>query len=363
MLIICWYLHMSLIRFNLSWLAPEGAERGADRVLLELLAGVRASGSIAGAAKAGRISYRHAWGTLNRWESMLGRKVVILERGRGATLTPLGEQLLNAELRIRRRIEPTLSRLATELDHELAGDPRKGPPALRIVASHDLALLRLRDLALDHGLSLDFQVRGSSESLAAYSRGECDLAGFHLATGRPDLDLRQWLDARRDALIRFAARRQGLIVKRGNPKRIRSITDLLRPTLRFVNRQPGSGTRALLDRLLADAGVKTRQIRGYALEEYTHSAVAATVASGMADVAFGIQAAAARHGLDFVPIATEDYLLACRLTQLKVEPMMALRKLMTSAEFRKACAEFIGYDLSRVGKLVRIAAITQIAPR
>ena len=354
---------MSLIRFDLSWLAPKGAERGADRVLLELLAGIRTTGSIAGAAKAGGISYRHAWGTLNRWEDMLGRKVVNLERGRGATLAPLGEQLLNAELRIRRRVEPTFARMATELDQELAGDSRKDRPDLRIVASHDLALLKLRDLALEHGVSLDFQVRGSSESLAAYSRGECDVAGFHLVTGRPDLDLHQWLDARRDAFIRFAARRQGLIVKRGNPKRIRSISDLVRPTLRFVNRQPGSGTRALLDRLVADAGLKTRQIRGYALEEYTHSAVAATVASGMADVGFGIQAAAARHSLDFVPIATEDYLLVCRLTRLKAEPMVTLRKLMTSAAFRKACAEFIGYDLSRVGKLVRVAAITQASPR
>jgi molybdate-binding protein len=212
-------------------------------------------------------------------------------------------------------------------------------------------------------MALDFQVRGSSESLAAYARGECDVAGFHLVAGRPDLDLRQWLDARRDALIRFAARRQGLIVKRVNPKRVRSLSDLVRPTLRFVNRQPGSGTRALLDRLLADAGIKTRQIRGYAVEEYTHSAVAATVASGMADVAFGIQAAAAPHGLDFVPIANEDYLLACRVTQLKTGPVLMLRKLMAGAAFRKACAEFIGYDLSRVGRLVRLAAITPVSPR
>ncbi|MBI4292182.1 MAG: helix-turn-helix transcriptional regulator [Betaproteobacteria bacterium] len=332
-------------------------------MLLELLAGVRASGSIAGAAKAGGISYRHAWGTLNRWESILGGKVVIMERGRGATLAPLGEQLLNAELRIRRRVEATLARMAIELDQELAGAPRKSRPDLRIVASHDLALLQLRDLALEEGLSLDFQVRGSSESLAAYSRGNCDVAGFHLVTGRPDLDLRHWLDARRDALIRFAARRQGLIVRRSNPKRIRSISDLARPTLRFVNRQPGSGTRALLDRLIADAGVKAHQIRGYALEEYTHMAVAATVASGMADAAFGIEAAAVRHGLDFVPITSEDYLLVCRLAQLKANPVMTLRKLMAGAAFRKACAEFVGYDLSRAGKLVRFDAITQAVPR
>src|SRR3990170_2693270 len=198
---------MSLVRFDLSWLSPPDAESGADRLLLELLAGIRAHGSIAGAAKAARLSYRHTWGTLSRWEKLLGRPVVVLERGRGATLAPLGEQLLEAELRIRRRLEPTLARLTAELDRELAGSLVQAEPALRIIASHDLALLQLRDIALETGLATDLHVRGS-ESLAAYSRGECDLAGFHLVVGHPDLDLRPWLDPRRDTVLRFATRRQ-----------------------------------------------------------------------------------------------------------------------------------------------------------
>ncbi|MBI2319189.1 MAG: helix-turn-helix transcriptional regulator [Betaproteobacteria bacterium] len=353
---------MSIIRFDISWLAPAGAAKGSDRALLELLAGIRVRGSIAGAAKAAGVSYRHAWGMLNRWEGILGAKVVSLERGRGAALAPLGERLLEAELRIRQRIEPVLARLAAELDRELAVPRSEVQPELRMVASHDLALLQLRDFAREKGLRIDLQVRGSSESLAAYSRGDCDVAGFHLIAGHPDLDLRQWLDPRRDALIRFTARRQGLIVKRGNPKRIRTISDLARPALWFVNRQAGSGTRALFDRLLADAGMRTNEIRGYAAEEYTHLAVAATVASGMADAGFGIEAAAARHGLDFVPVATEDYLLACRARQVKANPLMRLRKMMADAAFRKACAAFAGYDLSQAGKLLPFSAITQFAP-
>ena len=349
---------MSAIRFELSWLAPAGAEKGEDRLLLELLAGIRATGSIAGAAKAARVSYRHAWGTLSRWEGLLTRKVVILERGRGATLSALGETLLDAELRIRRRIDPALSRLSAELERELGTSLGKTEPVLRIVASHDLALLQLRDLAIETNLAVDLQVRGSSESLAAYARGECDLAGFHLTTGRPDLDLRHWLDPRRDTTLRFATRQQGLMVKRGNPKRIRSLSDLARPSIRFVNRQEGSGTRALFDGLLGRAGIRPRQIRGYAVEEYTHLAVAATVASGMADAAFGIEAAAARHGLGFIPIATEEYLLACRLARLKTKPVVALRKLMASAAFRKATAGLAGYELLGAGRLVRLATLT-----
>jgi putative molybdopterin biosynthesis protein len=354
---------MSSIRFELSWLAPPGAEKGGDRLLLELLAGIRATGSVAGAAKAARVSYRHAWGTLSRWEGLLTRKVVVLERGRGATLSALGEQLLEAEVRIRRRLDPTLARLSAELDRDLAGSLGKTEPVLTIVASHDLALLQLRDLAVEKGLPLDLHVRGSSESLAAYSRGECDLAGFHLITRHPDLDLRQWLDPRRDAILRFAIRRQGLIVKRGNPKRIGSISDLARANIRFINRQEGSGTRALLDRLLADAGLRPRQVRGYAVEEYTHLAVAATVASGMADAGFGIEAAAVRHGLGFVPIATEDYLLACRLARLKTKPVVALRKLMAGAVFRKATAPLAGYDLLGAGKLISFGTLTGTASR
>ena len=354
---------MSLVRFDLSWLSPPDAESGADRLLLELLAGIRAHGSIAGAAKAARLSYRHTWGTLSRWEKLLGRPVVVLERGRGAKLAPLGEQLLEAELRIRRRLEPTLARLSAELDRQFSASLGQAEPVLHIVASHDLALLQLRDLALEKGLPFDLQVRGSSESLAAYSRGECDLAGFHLAVGRPDLDLRHWLDPRRDTILRFATRRQGLMVKRGNPKRIGSISDLARPSVRFVNRQEGSGTRALVDRLLGDAGVRARQIRGYAVEEYTHLAVAATVASGMADAGFGIEAAAAQHRLGFVPIATEEYLLACRLARLTAKPVIALRRLMASAAFRKATAGLAGYELRGAGKLVRFGALTGVPSR
>jgi putative molybdopterin biosynthesis protein len=150
-------------------------------------------------------------------------------------------------------------------------------------------------------------------------------------------------------------------VKRGNPKRIGAISDLARAAVRFVNRQEGSGTRALLDRLLGDAGVRPRDVRGYAVEEYTHLAVAATVASGMADAGFGIEAAAVRHGLGFVPIATEEYLLACRLARLKTKPVVALRKLMASAVFRKATAGLVGYNLLGAGKLVRLTALTHFA--
>ena len=353
---------MSIVKFSVGWLAPEGAHPGADRLLLRLLEGIRASGSVAAAARAAGVSYRHAWGALGRWERLLGAKIVVLTRGRGASLSPLGVRLADAESRVHRRLEPVLARLAAEIEREFGRSLDRDSGRLRIVASHDLALLRLRDLAAEKGLPIELQIRGSSESLAAYSRGECDLAGFHLVTSHPDLDLRHWLDPRRDALLRFAARRQGLMVKKGNPKRIRSIADLARASVRFVNRQAGSGTRALFDRLLADAGIAPRRVGGYAIEEYTHLAVAATIASGMADAGFGIEAAARHHHLDFVPVSTEQYLLACRKTRLKSKPVAAMRNLMASGAFRVLCSELAGYDLSGSGRLARSSPASTSAP-
>jgi molybdate-binding protein len=102
-----------------------------------------------------------------------------------------------------------------------------------------------------------------------------------------------------------------------NPLRITRLRDLARARVRFVNRQSGSGTRLLLDRLLAAERLRAAQIHGYPQEEFTHAAVAATVASGMADAAFGIEAAARQHGLAFVPLATERYFLAARKATLE----------------------------------------------
>ncbi len=95
-------------------------------------------------------------------------------------------------------------------------------------------------------------------------------------------------------------------------RRVRTLTDVAKLGLTFVNRERGSGTRLLLDALLAREGLAAHAIHGYEHEEFTHMASAATVRAGMADVAFGIEAAARAHGLKFVRLATEHYYVACR---------------------------------------------------
>src|SRR5262245_7657332 len=96
------------------------------------------------------------------------------------------------------------------------------------------------------------------------------------------------------------------------PRRIRTLADLASGRARFLNRQPGSGRRLMFDHLLAAAGIPASRINGYQSEEFTHAAVAATIASGKADAGFGIEAAAWQQGLEFVPLAMERYYLAAR---------------------------------------------------
>jgi putative molybdopterin biosynthesis protein len=233
------------------------------------------------------------------------------------------------------------------------------PLSLRVSASHDLALAALRDAwARDGSLALDLDTHGSAESLAALRRGEADLAGFHVAADGLGADeLLRGLDPRRDALIRFVRRRQGVIVPRGNPRRVRSLADVARRGLRFVNRQRGSGTRVLVDQLLRAQGIDGAALRGYATEEFTHLAVAATVASGKADAGFGLEAAARQFGLGFVPIATERYFLACRRTALRSPGVQRLQALLASAATGGIVARLAGYTLDAPGDLTDPSAL------
>src|ERR1700748_2546581 len=126
----------------------------------------------------------------------------------------------------------------------------------------------------------------------------------------------------------------GLMVKRGNPLGITSLQDVVDRKARFVNRDHDSGTRLLFDQLLALHGIDESRINGAQQIEFTHAAVAAYVASGMADVSFGVEAAARQFGLDFIRLLTEDYVFVCRQAFLGTEPMRGVLDIMKGREFR-----------------------------
>jgi putative molybdopterin biosynthesis protein len=137
---------------------------------------------------------------------------------------------------------------------------------------------------------------------------------------------------------------QGLLVARGNPLGITSLPDLLRPGLRYINRASGTGTRVLLDELLAQQRIDPAGIHGYATQEPSHAAVAQAVASGAADAGLGIEAAALEKGLDFIPLVRERYHLVCLKSALTQPPVLALLQVLQSRAWAATLAQLPGYS-------------------
>jgi molybdate-binding protein len=152
--------------------------------------------------------------------------------------------------------------------------------------------------------------------------------------------------------VRFAGREQGLILARGNPRHLASLADVVRKRARFVNRQRGSGTRSLVDRLLGESGQAPERLRGYGTEEYTHLAVAATIAAGRADAGIGVRAAAAQLDLDFVPLVNERYWLVLRETSLATPAAQRLLEALGGKPLARLARGLPGYDLHGAGEIV-----------
>lgn len=332
-----------------------GAEREFDFQLVAILAQLDAAGKLTQAAEKAGISYRHAWNLVAEWEAFFGEPLVSKERGRGSTLTALGERLLWAGRRAQARLAPELDNLATEFARSLNESLGDAGRALVVHASHDFAVGELRPLGAGGGLDIDVQYKGSFDALAALRRGECDLAGFHVPEGRlGELLQRRFaegLAAGPYRILTLVRRLQGLIVKAGNPKGIRGVDDLVRPDVRLVNRQRGSGTRALLEFYISTAGLDRDAIRGYDSEEATHGAVAAMIAGRQADVGLGVEAAAVHYRLDFVPLVAERYVLAFHEDALDRPAMRALVAMLRGPEFAAMVSRLAGYDASGAGQV------------
>ena len=345
----------------LSWRLDGDPVEALDERLLPLLEAIAATASLAAAIGPCGISYRAAWGLLRDYERKLGAGLVLLERGRGASLTTAGEQLVAAQQAATRRIARLLPELAVEIG------PRPRMPSaplqrLRVAASHDLALAALAEvLPRAAGLTLDVSFMGSLHAIREFAEGRADVAGFHVPiTGCSTLDHRpflKWLRTRRDRLLRFVDREQGLILPRGNPMHVRSFRDIATRGLRIVNRQRGSGTRLLIDQMLVDDGIDAAAINGYRTEEFTHAAVAATVASGGADAGFGLRAAAAEYQLAFVPLVRERYFLAVRAAELETSALARLVEALAGATLGRIAGPLVGYHTASAGAVLGIEAI------
>lgn len=247
-----------------------------------------------------------------------------------------------------------------EVEVELLRTRRDIEQTLVVTGSHDITLDLISDRlgALRPGLSLASAHVGSLGGILAIRRGEAHLAGVHLldeASGEYNVPyVRRYLPGRRALLIHLARRQQGFMVPPGNPKGIRDFSDLARPDVRLVNRQRGAGTRILLDYHLRSAGIQPSQVAGYEREEFTHTAVAAAVRGGVADVGLGILAAARALGLDFVPVATEDYQLLLLPETLELEAVQLLLQVIRDPGFQQDIKALGGYDTGGAGTITEV---------
>lgn len=268
--------------------------------------------------------------------------VMSLVRADGLAVSPRGSEGFDAGA----EVDVELLRPAGELDG-----------AIIVTGSHDLALdLLASELHRLHpDKSLASANVGSLGGLLALSRGEAHLAGCHLLdeeTGEYNRPfVRRYLGGRPAVLVNLAHRMQGLIVKPGNPKSIKTLADVVRGDVAFINRQRGSGTRMLLDYLLKDEGIAHSGIQGYEREEYTHLAVAANVAGGRADVGVGILSAARAMGMDFVELGTEQYDLVIPAEFYGSDLLAPLLDLIRSGDFRRQMDALGGYDTSQTGEV------------
>jgi len=349
---------------TLSWTIPTEPPEALDERLLPLLAAIARTGSLAHAVAHCAMSYRAGWGLLRDYRRALGVELVRLERGRGASLASAGEQLVEATAAAARRLARIAPALAIEVGADLRPTGHAPPARLRIAASHDLALAALRDaLPAAAALELELSFMGSLLALQTFAQGNADMAGFHVPMGvraaKERAPFLRWLSARRDRLIRFVDREQGLILPHGNPGRVKSFRDIAARELRFVNRQRGSGTRLLIERRVADEGLEPEVLAGYANEEFTHAAVAATVASGGADAGFGLRAAAAEYGLAFVPLVRERYFLAVRAAEVERPAVARLIDSLRSPLFARLAARLPGYQVAAAGALVGVETLAR----
>ena len=342
------------IQIKPSWSFYDEQGEYVDPRLFVLLNAVHQYGKLTVAATKLGMSYRHVWNVLKKWTDFFGSELVELKKGKGALLTPLGEKLLWAEQRAQARFEPQLISIASELNLEIQKHLMVKEPLLKIAASYGYAVALLPNFT--NKFKLDLQYKSYEESFDALSKGECNIAAFHLPTdivSQRLIDIyNKYFKANTYKVIRFVTRKQGLIIKKDNPKNITKISDLIQDGVKFINRQKHSGTRLLIDELLARSSVDSKKVIGFDKFEFTHSAIAAYVASGMADVGIGIETAARQFGLDFIPLTTEHYVLVCHHKTLKELSVQRLITEIKSDKFHEEVSKLAGYESTACGDIV-----------
>ena len=221
--------------------------------------------------------------------------------------------------------------------------------SLVITGSHDPIIDEIADIAVGNncGFRISSSHVGSMGAFAAIRSGSAHMGAIHLLdedTGEYNVSyVEKYFPNGGAVLVKGIKRIQGIMVAKGDPLGIRSVADLTR--CRFVNRQRGAGTRVLLDHLMKKEGVTPDMIDGYNNEKFTHTAVAASVASGNADAGLGIFSAAKIYGLDFIPLCNEEYDFLINAEYAGHPYVKEFLRILKSGEFRDRVNRMGGYEL------------------
>lgn len=230
--------------------------------------------------------------------------------------------------------------------------PKSKKPAVIFSGSHDLALENVSEQLAKYVNLLSLPV-GSLDGLVNLRQGLCHISGSHLLDESGEYNtpfVKRLFPDRNVEIVTLAYRTQGLIIASGNPKGIKKIADIARPSVRFVNRNPGSGTRLWLDAELRKQKIPVEKISGYEDQVKTHSEAANLVIQNKVDVSLGLQAAAYQNGLDFIPLFEERYDLV--LPREQEENLNPLLEYIQTVNFREMLALLTGYNTSHSGEIV-----------
>ncbi|MGB9728333.1 MAG: substrate-binding domain-containing protein [Thermoprotei archaeon] len=314
-----------------------------DEELIELLKEIKRSSSLILAAKKIHVSYRYAWKKLNETSNALKIPLVITVRGGkfgGRTeLTITGEELL-------RRYELFTKYASIELQdvfkkYVIDSD-------ISIVGSHCPGVELALKMMASKNPELRFHVEnvGSLNGLMSVEKGKADIAGIHLLDPESEKYNEPYikkLNLKNITFVKGYKREQGLIVRKGNPKGIRNIADIIAKKGIFVNRNVGSGTRILFEALLYKTAEKLRinfedaknSIRYYPHEANSHAEIAQIILKGYADVGLGIRTVADQYGLDFIPLVLEEYDFVINNQSIKNPAVKRFLMLLSSRTFKQ----------------------------
>ncbi len=221
--------------------------------------------------------------------------------------------------------------------------------SLIITGSHDPLIDELSDMIKKENpaFNLTSSHVGSMGAITALKIGQAHLGFIHLLdtnTGEYNSSyVEKYFPDGGVKLLKGVGRTQGLMVKKGNPLNIKDFKDIIKG--RYVNRQLGSGTRILCDYLLKENGIDKKDVDGYRNEEFTHTAVAALIASGNADCGLGIYSAAKMYDLDFIEICTEEYDILIDEKAYDSEQVQILLAMIKSDKFKERLKEIGGYEV------------------